>query len=98
VSVTVRDFGEGVPSEGLERIFDPFHREQSSLNEQSGLGPGLSIGRCGIQWHGGTLWAENANPGLKLIAIFPVKDAASHRRGRCLLPRLGFGGVRRSIG
>jgi signal transduction histidine kinase len=77
VSVTVRDFGEGVPLEGLERIFDPFYREQSSRNEQSGLGLGLSIARRGIQWHGGTLRAENAKPGLKLIAIFPVNQWVS---------------------
>ena len=77
VSVTVRDFGEGVPSEVLERIFDPFYREQSSHSEQSGLGLGLSIARRGIQWHGGTLWAENAKPGLKLIVIFPLNDAAT---------------------
>ena len=82
VSVTVRDFGEGVPSEVLERIFDPFYREQSSHSEQSGLGLGLSIARRGIQWHGGTLWAENAKPGLKLIVILPVNDTAT--RMSCL--------------
>jgi signal transduction histidine kinase len=70
VSVTVRDFGMGVAPEKLDRIFDPFHREESPRNERSGLGLGLSIARRGMQWHGGTLRAENADPGLRLIATF----------------------------
>jgi signal transduction histidine kinase len=76
--ITVRDFGRGVPTERLERIFDPFYREQDIQNERSGLGLGLSIARRGAQWHGGTLRAENAEPGLRLTATFPLNEA----RGR----------------
>jgi signal transduction histidine kinase len=76
--ITVRDFGRGVPTERLERIFDPFYREQDIQNERSGLGLGLSIARRGAQWHGGTLRAENAEPGLRLTATFPLNVA----RGR----------------
>jgi two-component system sensor histidine kinase CpxA len=72
--VTVRDFGGGVAPDRLERIFDPFYREESLQNERSGLGLGLSIARRGVQWHGGTLQAENASPGLRLIARFPLND------------------------
>jgi signal transduction histidine kinase len=73
--VTVRDFGNGVASENLERIFDPFHREQDPQNERSGLGLGLSIARRGMQWHSGTLHAENAVPGLRLIATFTLNSS-----------------------
>jgi len=72
--VTVRDFGGGVAPDRLERIFDPFYREESLQNERSGLGLGLSIARRGVQWHGGILQAENASPGLRLIARFPLND------------------------
>lgn len=70
--VTVRDFGRGVPPELLERIFEPFYRDQASNGSVPGLGLGLSIARRGAQWHGGTLRAENAYPGLRMIACFPL--------------------------
>ena len=70
--VAVRDFGRGVAPEFLERIFEPFYREASAVESTPGLGLGLSIARRGTQWHGGTLRAENADPGLRLIASFPL--------------------------
>jgi two-component system sensor histidine kinase CpxA len=70
--VSVRDFGTGVSGELLERIFDPFYKGHSPSAEHSGLGLGLSIARRGVQWHGGSLRAENALPGLRLVAIFPL--------------------------
>lgn len=70
--VSVRDFGRGVSEELLERIFDPFHKGRSPNAEHSGLGLGLSIARRGAQWHGGSLRAENARPGLRLVATFPL--------------------------
>jgi signal transduction histidine kinase len=73
--VTVRDFGGGVAEENLERIFDPFYREVDEQDQRAGLGLGLSIARRGVQWHGGTLKAENADPGLRLTAIFPINPS-----------------------
>ena len=69
--MTVRDFGRGMAPELLERIFEPFYREPSADGVTPGLGLGLSIARRGMQWHGGWLRAENAEPGLRLIATFP---------------------------
>jgi signal transduction histidine kinase len=77
--VGVRDFGRGVSEELLERIFDPFYKGQSPSAEHSGLGLGLSIARRGAQWHGGSLRAENAVPGLRLVATFPLGVNASTR-------------------
>ena len=74
--VTVRDFGKGVAEENLERIFDPFYREVEEQDQRTGLGLGLSIVRRGVQWHGGTVKAENADPGLRLIAIFPINPSS----------------------
>ncbi|HEX3437557.1 MAG TPA: HAMP domain-containing sensor histidine kinase [Pseudacidobacterium sp.] len=78
-TVTVRDFGAGVAPDQIERIFDPFYREEKATDERSGLGLGLSIARRGVQWHGGTLQAENVSPGLRLIASFPLNDNANGR-------------------
>jgi PAS domain S-box-containing protein len=57
VRVTVRDFGQGVAQENLERLFQPFF-----TTKESGLGMGLAISKSVIEAHGGRIWAEN-NPG-----------------------------------
>ena len=77
--LSVRDFGRGVAPEFLERIFEPFYREQSTDGTTPGLGLGLSIARRGAQWHGGSLRAENAEPGLRLIATFPLDGSVPRR-------------------
>ena len=73
--LSVRDFGRGIAPERLERIFEPFFREQSVDGITPGLGLGLSIARRGAQWHGGSLKAENAEPGLRLVATFPLQGS-----------------------
>lgn len=67
VAVTIRDFGPGVPDEHRERIFDPFYRVDTDRDRLSGgAGLGLSIARRAVELHGGTISAENVNPGLKV--------------------------------
>ena len=73
--LSVRDFGRGIAPELLERIFEPFYREQGEDGIAPGLGLGLSIARRGAQWHGGSLKAENAEPGLRLVATLPLRGS-----------------------
>lgn len=71
--VLVRDYGPGVPEEGLSRIFDPFYRVDSDRNRVSGgLGLGLAIARRAVELHNGRLSALNANPGLLVTIEFPL--------------------------
>jgi signal transduction histidine kinase len=71
--VLVRDYGPGVPEEGLPRIFDPFYRVDSDRNRVSGgLGLGLAIARRAVELHSGRLSACNVNPGLLVTIEFPV--------------------------
>jgi len=58
VHVSVRDFGSGIDSNLIDRLFDPF-----VTTKADGLGLGLSISRTIIAAHGGRLWAENNHDG-----------------------------------
>lgn len=55
--VTVRDAGEGLGRDDVERIFEPFY-----TTKPDGMGVGLAVSRSIIQAHGGRLWAM-ANDG-----------------------------------
>ncbi|MBV8275736.1 MAG: PAS domain S-box protein, partial [Verrucomicrobia bacterium] len=72
-SISVRDFGTGLPAENPERIFEPFFS-----TKRDGLGMGLSIARSIISSHGGELSATNAEGGGTLVhfSLPPVEDSA----------------------
>ncbi len=59
--VTVRDTGLGIGQDMLERIFDPFVRENGSVAE--GLGIGLTLVRSLVSQHGGHITASSDGPG-----------------------------------
>jgi two-component system sensor histidine kinase CpxA len=70
VSLDVRDFGDGVPENELEKIFEPFYRVQESRDRGSGgHGLGLSIAATAIQRHGGNIQARNAEDGGLLVTV-----------------------------
>jgi two-component system sensor histidine kinase CpxA len=64
IVVCVRDSGPGVPSEALQKIFEPFYRLDDARNRQTGgAGLGLSIADRAIRLHGGQLRASNRKEG-----------------------------------
>ena len=73
IVITIRDQGPGVPQEDLPRIFDRFFR--STKSRVSGSGLGLAIVKSGVELHGGTVTAENADPGLRFRIVLPVSNA-----------------------
>jgi signal transduction histidine kinase len=73
VTVTVRDYGPGVPTEMLTQIFDPFFRVEEARDEESGgIGLGLSIAKRAVRLHRGTITAQNASPGLRVQIDIPI--------------------------
>ena len=60
VEFSVRDFGMGIGSEHLDRIFERFYRvDKTRSRESGGTGLGLSIARHMVQSQGGTIRAES---------------------------------------
>lgn len=56
----VRDQGQGIPTDQLERIFERFQQVDSSdSRKKGGTGLGLTICRKIIEQHDGKIWAES---------------------------------------
>lgn len=57
--VVIRNKGDNIPKEKVERLFDRFYRVDESRNTQTGgTGLGLAISKNIVELHGGTIWAE----------------------------------------
>lgn len=74
VELAVTDTGPGVPSEVMDRIFEPFVTTKSQ-----GVGLGLAISRSLVQAHGGTLeGARLPDPGgTRFTVCLPVAEPAA---------------------
>ncbi len=82
VEFSVRDFGMGIGSEHLSRIFERFYRvDKTRSRESGGTGLGLAIARYVVQSQGGAIWAESELGGGSTFlftlprALYPVSEA-----------------------
>ncbi len=73
VEFSVRDFGQGIASEHLNRIFERFYRvDKARSRESGGTGLGLAIAQYVVQSQGGSIRAESElNAGSTFIFTLP---------------------------
>ncbi|MBN9616180.1 MAG: histidine kinase [Acidobacteriales bacterium 59-55] len=76
VEFRVRDFGQGIASEHLSRIFERFYRvDKARSRESGGTGLGLAIAHRILQAHGGAIRAESVlNHGSTFIFTLPKQS------------------------
>jgi len=77
VEFYVRDFGPGIPSEHLPRLFERFYRvDKARSRESGGTGLGLAIAKHIMLAHGSTIRAESElNHGSAFVFVLPVSHA-----------------------
>lgn len=79
VLISVRDTGEGIPEEDLERIFERFFRSDKSRSRAGGgAGLGLAIAKQFVEAMGGTIFVEST-VGEGTVFTIRLPMAASER-------------------
>jgi PAS domain S-box-containing protein len=87
--VSIRDTGQGIPTEMLPLVFDLFAQaDRSTSRATSGLGIGLFLVRNLVELHGGRVEARSEGPGRgsELIVSLPLTDRVAFDTARPASP------------
>jgi two-component system, OmpR family, phosphate regulon sensor histidine kinase PhoR len=81
VRFCVEDFGAGISSEHLNRLFERFYRvDKTRSRESGGTGLGLSIAKHIVESHRGTMWVESElGRGSRFCFTLPCASVAEPR-------------------
>jgi two-component system phosphate regulon sensor histidine kinase PhoR len=88
VEFFVQDFGPGMASEHLERIFERFYRvDKARSRESGGTGLGLAIVKHIVQAHRGRVWAESElGAGAAFHFTLPLSPHSHHPEEAAVSP------------
>lgn len=83
VRVTISDNGPGIPSDMLERVFDPFFTTRGVVSggaDTAAAGLGLSLTKGIVEKHGGRVSATNVLPhGTAFVVELPLAGVSSEQ-------------------
>ena len=75
VFIHVRDYGNGIPEDKIEHIFDAMPSAPSSASDtRKGMGIGLSICKAIIRAHSGTIQVQPHPDGTEFYFTLPKED------------------------
>ncbi|MEM7028342.1 MAG: ATP-binding protein [Chloroflexota bacterium] len=73
VVCTVRDYGQGIPPQFQEAVFERFIRVDNRLSrQQGGFGLGLAICKGFVEAHNGTIWLQKETEGMTFGFALPI--------------------------
>ena len=78
VRLAIKDTGEGIPEDKLDRIFERFYQSPSHVNDRkTGTGIGLDLTRSLVELHHGTIEAHNNvnEKGCEFVVTIPLGSA-----------------------
>ena len=78
VRLAIKDTGEGIPEDKLDRIFERFYQTPSHVNDRkTGTGIGLDLTRSLVELHHGTIEAHNNKnqKGCEFVVTIPMGSA-----------------------
>ncbi len=84
ITVVVSDQGEGIPSDQLEYVFQPFHRlvRDGKGDQTYGFGLGLYIAKRLVEDQGGKIWVESRlGEGTSFYVQFPRLEVTNGEDG-----------------
>ncbi len=71
--IAIRDNGEKIPEDQLERIFERFYQSENKTNgQQTGTGIGLDLARSLVELHYGFISAHNLDQGCEFVISLPL--------------------------
>ncbi|MBT3510516.1 MAG: response regulator [Nitrospina sp.] len=75
IRIGIRDTGRGIPSDKKDRIFEPFERFDTDIENIEGTGVGLTISKQLVEMMGGTIGFETAyGEGSFFYFDIPISD------------------------
>ena len=75
-TIAIRDNGEKIPENQLEKIFQRFYQADSFTNDRNaGTGIGLDLTRSLVEMHHGTITVHNLDEGCEFVITIPLGHA-----------------------